>query len=81
VMVLWVTMIGSWGTWLAYHMSIERGKHRRRKRGVWDYGQRKWRRDLEEEYRALTELFWRTERKGGGLWTGARRRSESSLLG
>lgn len=81
--VLFVTMLGLYATWLAYHLSVARGKHRRAKRGVWDFGMMKLRRDAEEEHQALADLFWQGEaRKESGrtVWTGARRRSGSSLL-
>lgn len=66
--VLAITIIGWWGTWLGYNLAREKGKHRRKKRGVWDYGVRRERREMNEEYQRLTENW------GGGLtWTGGLR--------
>lgn len=77
--ILFVTMLGLYATKKAYDFSVARGKHRRSKRGVWDFGMRKLRRDAEEEHQMLADLFWQGEGRRG-VWTGARRRSGSSLL-
>lgn len=65
VVTFMIVAIGWWGTWLGYNLSVERGRHRRKKRGVWDYGRRRERKDLAEEYKRLLGDW------GGGLtWTG-----------
>lgn len=51
----WATLIGSWSVWLSYNMSVTRGKHRRQKRGLLDYGDSKWVRDMQ----AIAELVHR----------------------
>jgi hypothetical protein len=58
---VWITLIGLWATRFSYRMSLERGKHRRVKRGWFDYADGKWRRDMME----LAELI-HTDRG----WTG-----------
>lgn len=80
MVVLFVTMMGLYATKKAYDLSVQRGRHRRGKRGVWDFGMMKLRRDAEEEHQALADLFWQAGRERGLGWTGARRRSGSSLL-
>jgi hypothetical protein len=79
---LWVTMLGLYATWLGYTLSVEKGQHRRKKRGLLDFGMTKVRRDAEEEYRELSQLFWGSKSRDQGVrgWTGARRRHGSSLL-
>lgn len=64
---LWVTLIGSYGVWFAYNMSITRGKRRRTKRGLLDYGNRKLRREMREQYRGLAEEFWGRKRVELGM--------------
>jgi hypothetical protein len=44
----WATLIGTWSVWLSYNMSVTRGRHRRQKRGLLDYGDSKWVRDMAE---------------------------------
>jgi len=66
--VLVITMMGTWATWMAYRLSVEKGKHRRPKRGVWDFGMMKLRKDADEEYISMASLFW----DGDLRWTGVK---------
>jgi hypothetical protein len=74
MLVLMVTLLGIYATRLSYNLSVERGRHRRKKRGLWDYAAGKIRNDAVEEYDRLM-TGWEVTK-----WTGATRRYGSSLL-
>lgn len=68
MVTLMIVILGTLATYAAYSLAREKGRHRRAKRGVWDFGMTKMRKDAEEEYQSLTSLLW----KGDLGWTGAK---------
>lgn len=43
-----IAVVGCWAVWFSYNMSLTRGRHRRKKRGIWDYAWGKDKRDWME---------------------------------